>query len=79
MAIGYPSFIGIFAPGGSQTSPQTQAQEQQQQNGFGDGFGVSAGALVDGTVCGSPAAAAGMTGGSVIAAVNGTPVASLMT
>jgi S1-C subfamily serine protease len=37
---------------------------------------VAAGALVDGTVCGSPAAAAGMTGGSVITAVNGTPVTS---
>ena len=37
---------------------------------------VSAGALVDGTVCGSPAASAGMTGGSVITAVNGTPVTS---
>jgi S1-C subfamily serine protease len=37
---------------------------------------VSTGALVDGTVCGSPAASAGMTGGSVITAVNGTPVTS---
>jgi S1-C subfamily serine protease len=37
---------------------------------------VSTGALVDGTVCGSPAASAGMTGGSVITAVDGTPVTS---
>jgi S1-C subfamily serine protease len=37
---------------------------------------VAAGALVDGTVCGSPAAAAGLTGGSVITAVNGTAVTS---
>jgi S1-C subfamily serine protease len=37
---------------------------------------VAAGTLVDGTVCGSPAAAAGLTGGSVITAVNGTPVTS---
>ena len=37
---------------------------------------VSTGALVDGTVCGSPAASAGLTGGSVITAVNGTPVTS---
>jgi S1-C subfamily serine protease len=37
---------------------------------------VSTGALVDGTVCGSPAASAGMTGGAVITAVNGTPVTS---
>jgi S1-C subfamily serine protease len=34
------------------------------------------GALVDGTICGSPAALAGMTGGSVITAVNGQPVSS---
>jgi S1-C subfamily serine protease len=37
---------------------------------------VAAGALVDGTVCGSPAAAAELTGGSVITAVNGTAVTS---
>jgi len=37
---------------------------------------VSTGALIDGTVCGSPAASAGLTGGSVITAVNGTPVNS---
>ncbi len=33
---------------------------------------VSSGALIDGTICGSPAADAGMTGGSVITGVNGT-------
>ena len=108
VTIGYPPFIGIFTPGGSQTSPLAQAQEQEQQNGFGDGFGgfggfngfgapatapacytsntdltvpsavapASTGALIDGTVCGSPAASAGLTGGSVITAVNGTPVTS---
>jgi S1-C subfamily serine protease len=37
---------------------------------------VSAGALVDGTICGSPAAAAGLTGGAVITAVNGQAVGS---
>jgi S1-C subfamily serine protease len=37
---------------------------------------VSAGTLVDGTICGSPAAAAGMTGGSVITGVNGKPTPS---
>jgi len=37
---------------------------------------ASTGALIDGTVCGSPAASAGLTGGSVITAVNGTPVNS---
>jgi S1-C subfamily serine protease len=108
VSVGYPPFIGIFTPGGSQSSPLAQAQAQEQQNGFGDGFGgfggfngfgppaavpacytsntdltvpsaiapVSTGALVDGTVCGSPAATAGLAGGSVITAVNGTPVTS---
>jgi S1-C subfamily serine protease len=37
---------------------------------------VSSGALTDGTICGSPAASAGMTGGAVITAVNGQPVTS---
>jgi len=35
---------------------------------------VSSGTLVDGVICGSPAAAAGMTGGAVITAVNGKTV-----
>jgi S1-C subfamily serine protease len=35
---------------------------------------VSTGTLIDGVICGSPAAAAGMTGGAVITAVNGTAV-----
>jgi S1-C subfamily serine protease len=35
---------------------------------------VSSGTLVLGTICGGPAAAAGMTAGSVIVAVNGQPV-----
>jgi S1-C subfamily serine protease len=34
---------------------------------------VSSGSLVDGAICGSPAATAGLTGGSVITAVNGQP------
>ena len=37
---------------------------------------VGSGALIDGTICGSPAASAGMTGGAVITAVNGQPVGS---
>ena len=37
---------------------------------------VRSGALIDGTICGSPAASAGMTGGAVITAVNGQPVGS---
>ena len=37
---------------------------------------VSSGTLIDGTICGSPAAAAGLTGGAVITAVNGQAVGS---
>jgi len=37
---------------------------------------VSSGTLIDGTICGSPAATAGMTGGAVITAVNGQAVGS---
>jgi S1-C subfamily serine protease len=37
---------------------------------------ASSGALIIGTICGSPAAAAGLTGGAVITAVNGQAVSS---
>src|SRR5215470_14367808 len=37
---------------------------------------VRSGALIDGTICGSPAASAGLTGGAVITAVNGQPIGS---
>jgi S1-C subfamily serine protease len=37
---------------------------------------VGSGTLIEGTICGSPAAAAGMTGGAVITAVNGQAVGS---
>jgi S1-C subfamily serine protease len=37
---------------------------------------VSSGTLIDGTICGSPAATAGMTAGSVITAINGRAVGS---
>ncbi len=37
---------------------------------------VSSGTLIVGTICGSPAASAGMTGGAVITAVNGQAVGS---
>ena len=37
---------------------------------------VGSGTLVDGTICGAPAASAGLTGGSVITAVNGQPTGS---
>jgi S1-C subfamily serine protease len=37
---------------------------------------VGSGTLIEGTICGSPAAAAGLTGGAVITAVNGQAVGS---
>jgi S1-C subfamily serine protease len=37
---------------------------------------VGSGALIIGTICGSPAASAGMTGGAVITALNGQAVGS---
>jgi S1-C subfamily serine protease len=37
---------------------------------------VGSGTLIEGTICGSPAAAAGMTGGAVITALNGQAVGS---
>jgi S1-C subfamily serine protease len=92
VAIGYPPFLGIFVGTGSDSSPQDQAQQGQQQYGPGGsaacsasnaGLGapsaiapVASGVLVDGTICGGPAAQAGLAGGAVITAVNGQPVGS---
>jgi S1-C subfamily serine protease len=92
VAIGYPPFLGIFIGSGSDSSPQAQAQQEQQPSGPGGSPACSAsnagltapsaiapvasGTLVNGTICGSPAAQAGMTGGAVITAVNGQPADS---
>ena len=92
VAIGYPPFLGIFVGTGSDSSPQDQAQQGQQQYGSGGSqtcsasnaglaapstiAPVSSGVLVDGTICGGPAAQAGLTGGAVITAINGKPVGS---
>jgi S1-C subfamily serine protease len=93
VAIGYPSFLGIFIGSGSDSNPQDQAQQQEQQYGSSAAgpscstsnagltapsaiAPVNSGALVDGTICGSPADRAGMTGGAVITAVNGRAVGS---
>ena len=92
ITIGYPPFIGIFIGSGSAKSPRAQAQQGQSASGSGNTPAcstsnadltmpsaiapVSSGALIEGTICGSPAAKAGMTGGAVITAVNGQPVGS---
>jgi S1-C subfamily serine protease len=91
ITIGYPPFMGIFIGSGSSNSPQAQAQ-QQDNGGSGSTPAcytsnanlsvpsaiapVSSGTLIVGTICGSPAASAGMTGGAVITAVNGQAVGS---
>ncbi len=92
ITIGYPPFLGIFIGSGSESNPQAQAQQEQQQNGFSGSPAcyasnanltvpptiapVNSGTLIEGTICGSPAAQAGMTGGAVITAVNGQAVGS---
>src|SRR5215470_1338176 len=92
ITIGYPPFIGIFIGSGSAKSPRAQAQQGQSASGSGNTPAcstsnanltmpsaiapVNSGTLIEGTICGSPAAKAGMTGGAVITAVNGQPVGS---
>ena len=92
VTIGYPPFLGIFVGTGADSSPQDQAQQGQQQYGSGGSQAcsasnsglaapsaiapVSSGVLVEGTICGSPAAQAGLTGGAVITAINGQAIGS---
>jgi len=89
ITIGYPPFLGIFTGSGSDSSPQAQAQQQNGSSGgpacYNSNAGltvppaiapVSSGTLVVGTICGSPAARAGLTSGAVITAVNGQAVGS---
>src|SRR6516165_9347951 len=82
-------FIGSGSSSNPQTQAQ---QQEQQNGGSGSTPGchtsnadltvpstiapVSSGTLIDGTICGSPAASAGLTGGAVITAVNGQAVGS---
>jgi len=92
VAIGYPAFLGIFISSGTDSNPQDQAQQQEQQYGSSGSSAcsasnsgltapstiapVSSGTLIDGTICGSPADKAGLTGGAVITAVNGQAASS---
>jgi len=82
-------FIGSGSSSSPQTQAQ---QQEQQNDGSGSTQScytsnadltvpstiapVSSGTLIDGTICGSPAASAGLTGGAVITAVNGQAVGS---
>jgi S1-C subfamily serine protease len=84
-------FIGSGSNGSPQAQAQAQQQEQQNGGGGSTRpcytsnsdltvpsaiAPVSSGTLIVGTICGSPAAAAGLTGGSVITALNGRAVGS---
>jgi S1-C subfamily serine protease len=84
--------IFIGSGSNSSPQAQAQQQEQQNGAGSGSTAQcytsssdltvpsviapVSSGALIVGTICGSPAASAGLTGGAVITAVNGQAVGS---
>jgi S1-C subfamily serine protease len=78
--------------GSSSSPQAQQEQQEEQNGGFGSSQAcytsnadvtvpsaiapVSSGTLILGTICGSPAAQAGMTGGAVITAVNGQAIGS---
>jgi S1-C subfamily serine protease len=85
-------FVGSGSSSNPQTQAQQQEQQNGGGGGTGKAPGcytsnadltlpqviapVSSGTLIDGTICGSPAASAGLTGGAVITAVNGQAVGS---
>jgi S1-C subfamily serine protease len=91
ISIGYPPFMGIFTGTGSSPNPLGQARPGQPAGPspalscYTSNTGltlplatapVNSGVLVQGVICASPAARAGMTGGAVITAVSGQPVTS---
>jgi len=85
-------FVGSGSSSNPQTQAQQQEQQNGGSDGSGSTqecyssnadltipsviAPVSSGTLIDGTICGSPAASAGMTGGAVLTAVNGQAVGS---
>jgi S1-C subfamily serine protease len=85
-------FIGSGSSGNPQTQAQQQGSQNGAFSGSGSTSGcyssntdltvpssiapVGSGTLIDGTICGSPAAAAGLSSGAVITAVNGQAVGS---
>lgn len=72
---GFGGFNGFGGPGGSATTPRcyTSNSGLTVPSSIAP---VSSGALVIGTICHSPAASAGITGGSVITSVNGQQAGS---
>jgi S1-C subfamily serine protease len=91
ITIGYPPFLGTFTGTGSNPNPLGQTWAGQlaapapalscytSDTGLTPPLAtapVNSGVLVQGVICASPAARAGMTGGAVITAVSGQPVRS---
>ena len=88
--IGLPAFLGVLLPDSS-TSPQRQGRRDPHQTGAVSGSGCTSGdttaapasiapagtgALVNGVLCGTPAAQAGLFAGDVITSAGGHAVTS---
>ena len=85
-------FVGSGSSSNPRTQAQQQEQQNGDSGDSGSTPGcytsnedltvpsaiapINSGTLIDGTICGSPAASAGMTGGAVITAVNGQAIGS---
>jgi S1-C subfamily serine protease len=87
--IGLPAFLGVLLPDSGSTSPQRQARRDAHQTGAGSGCSngdttaapasiapAGTGALVNGVLCGTPAAQAGLFAGDVITSAGGHAVTS---
>lgn len=72
---GFGGFNGFGGPAGAQSPPACYTSNASLSVPATIAPAAT-GTLVDGTICGSPAAAAGLTSGSVITAVSGKPVGS---
>ncbi len=88
--IGRPAFLGVLVPDSSSTDPRQQASQERQQTGSAsssrscltdDASATPAsiaparsGALVDGVICGTAAASAGIFAGDVITSIGGQAV-----
>ena len=89
--IGLPAFLGVLLPDSTSGDPRRQASQELRQTGTVSGSGCSgsdttavpssiaparSGALVDGVLCGTAAATAGLLAGDVITSIGGQAVTS---
>jgi S1-C subfamily serine protease len=86
--IGLPAFLGVLTASSTSTDPRRQASQEQRQTGASSRdctAGITtvipasiaparSGALVDGVLCGTPAAAADIFAGDVITSIGGRAV-----